>query len=61
MILTSKVYGINEAVDGQVEILLRVDEKPGSIDFRFLKFKIPVGEASTYSIGRKVKITIEPK
>jgi len=61
MILTGKVHGINDARDGQVQVSIRVDEKPGSIDFRFLQFKVSAGEAGTYSIGRKVKITIKPQ
>lgn len=58
MTLTGKVDGLHEYGD-QIQVSIRLDEKPGSIDFRFLQFK--VADARQYPIGRKVKLTIEPQ
>lgn len=60
MILTGKVTGLSEYGD-QIQVSLHLDEKPGSIDHRFLLFKVSPAEAPKWSVGRKVRITVEPQ
>jgi len=60
MILTGRVDGQHEYGD-QIQVSIRIDEKPGSLDFRHLQFKVSSAEARKYPVGRKIKLTVEPQ